>query len=134
MFIQNSYGDVVNLDHVIAIKAYVDEAPPVIHVFTDKTETIFNYISQDNAKSALNRIKLYLREVAPHWITCKNVMLRADNVLSIEEYHDRVLHATMTDRVIKIHCDTSDDGEDLEAVKLQIARELARCNILDRMV
>ena len=129
MFIQNKHGEIVNTDHVLAIKVFDDRAPYQIHAFTEKTETIFEFDSRNEVILGLRKIEGFLFRVCFRWAECKNWKFRSDKIMSINDIACWGLKISMTARDFNVHfADTRDsDANDaaLEAAKKKLAETLS---------
>jgi hypothetical protein len=124
MFIQNNYGEVVNLDHVIALKVFDEEQPYNLHIFTEKTETIFQFDSAEAIKAAVDKIEPKLMRNCLWWAQCQNWQFRSDKILSINDECCRNLIVSMTGRDFRVLTGAKTD-EELWECKKQIADSLS---------
>jgi hypothetical protein len=124
MFIQNKEGEVVNVDCIIAVKFYDDTKPYQINVFTEKTETIFEFNAQFEVMNAMDKLEGYLMRTNIRWAKCQNWLFRADKILAINDECCRNLTVSMVGRDFHVYLDAKDD-ETLMAYKRQIATSLS---------
>lgn len=124
MFVQNKWGEVVNLDHVIAIQCFDNKATPTLHMFTEKTDTIFQFNSAEAINEAVNKIKPKLMRSCLWWVNCQNWQFRSDKILSINDGCCRNLTVTMAGREFHVHTGAKTD-EELWECKKQIADSLS---------
>ena len=124
MFIQNKFGEVVNIDHIMAIKVYDDAAPFEIHTFTEKTETIFQFDSAESVRAAVKKIRPKLMRQCLRWAECKNWWFRSDKILSINEECCYNLTVSMIGKEFHVYTGANNDEELLE-YKNQIAKSLS---------
>ena len=128
MFIQNKYGEVVNLEHVIAFKFFDDKAPYELYLFTEKTETIFQFESAESLKAAIKKIMPKLMRQCLRWAKCytknQNWQFRSDKIMSINDECCWNLTVSMANRDFSVYTGAEND-EDLWVYKKQIAESLA---------
>jgi hypothetical protein len=128
MFIQNKHGEVVNVDQIIAIKFYNDAAPFTIYVFTERTQTIFEFDSQADLLAAMNTLEHHLWKAHMRWAECKagcqNWKFRADKLLAINDEPCRNLTVSMTSRDFHVYTYAQDD-EALMEIKKQLIASLS---------
>ena len=124
MFIQNKIGEVVNVDHILAIKFYDDSAPYEIHVFTEKAEIVFDYESCDALKSALNRLEKHLIKCCLRWAKFKNWWFRSDRIMSINQYVQDIM-VYMIGRDFKVYMSREDNKKEMVEAKKQIEDSLS---------
>lgn len=125
MFIQNKKGEVVNVDQILAIKVCCNDDPYEIHVFTEKTVTVFEIAAQGDVNDTISRIEGHLVRACLRWAECGNWRFRADKILSINESPCRDLQIAMIGRSFHIHVDVNCDGKGIDAAKKQIADSLS---------
>ena len=128
MFVQNKCGEVVNLDHVIAFKFFDDKAPYNLHLFTEKTETIFQFDSVEAIKTAIDKIMPKLMRQCLRWAKCytknQNWQFRSDKILSINDECCRNLTVSMVGRNFSVYTGAETD-EELWSCKKQITESLS---------
>ena len=124
MFIQNKWGEVVNLDHVLAYKFLDDNESYSLHMFTEKTDTIFQFDSAEAAKAAVDKIKPKLMRSCLWWVKCQDWQFRSDKILSIHDECCRNLTVTMVGKEFHVYTGAKTD-EELWECKKQIADSLS---------
>jgi hypothetical protein len=125
MFIQNNIGEVVNVDQILAVKGYDNAKPYEIHVFTEKTETVFEFDSADKLRDGMTRLERHMIRPCLRWAQCRNWQFRSDKIMSINESAYRDIKVSMVGRDFHIHFDVKDNGEELAEAKKQIADSLS---------
>lgn len=126
MFIQNKNGEVVNADHILAVKVDDNKNPYEIHVFTEKSEVVFwGFETKEAVDEAMDKIERHMRTAYWHWIMCQNWFFRADKLMSIEDEPCRNLTISMVGRNFHVYTDAKDD-ETLREIKKQFSKHLNR--------
>ena len=123
MFIQNKNGEVVNVDHIIAVKI-CNNSPYQINVFTEKTETVFDFEFQLDVNRAMGKLESYLAQAGLRWVQCQNWRFRSDKILAINDEPCRNLTVSMVGKDFHVYTGAQSD-EDLVKVKKQIATSLS---------
>lgn len=72
MFIKNDINEVINLQHVLAVRIYDDSTPYEMHLFTDDFEFVLRYETLNQLNVAKNNLMRALRKVYPRWVEMVN--------------------------------------------------------------
>lgn len=113
MFVKNDINEVVNLNHVLAMRVYDDREPYEIHLFTEDFEFVLTYQNADLLNKAKSKLLKALRKVYPRWIetSSPDYYFRSDKVVAVRNYATNVqvqminrnfiVYANIKDQVIE---------------------------------
>ena len=120
MFIQNNHGELVNPEYILAMKIEEKEKPYQIHVFTEKTETIFEFDCKEDVVGSVQQISKICVKFGYRWAEFNGWRFRTDKIVSINDDVCRNLTVSMAGRDFPIHLNAKSDVE-LEFHKKRIA-------------
>lgn len=123
MFIKNKRGEIVNTDYILAMKMVDDSTNHRLHVFTEKTETVFECEDTRSVLAAERRISALISAAGAELVNCQNWSFRADKLMAVNDEPCRNLTISMVGRDFHVYTSAQSDNELLE-IKRQIAKSM----------